>query len=91
MIGFLLALALLVGCPVGVAHERAQAAAVAVCVESRAAAMQLVVRPRERATTSAPRVARPLPVVRPRTMDLRHGGLPQPRAPDLVRASPLLG
>lgn len=91
MIGFLLALALVVGCPVGVAHERAQAAAVAVCVEARAACMQRVVHPRVRTAAVQPRSTRPLPMVRSRSLDLRHGGLPKPRAPDCAGASQLLG
>lgn len=87
MIGFLLALALVMGCPVGIAHDRAQAAAVAVCVEARAAAMQRIVLPHVRTAAVLPRSKRPLPSVRSRASDLRHGGLPQPRAPDCASAS----
>jgi len=91
VIGFLLALALVIGCPsVGRANERAPIA-VAMCVEAIAAAPKSaaicgtnVSAPAFVACFDSPRTLR-------RCLDLRCGGLPQPRAPDAPSALLRLG
>lgn len=91
MIGLLLALALVVGCPGGAAVERAQAVAAAICIEPRAAIAARVVCSRQRPGQAESLVARMTPTVRPRALDPRRGGLPQPRAPDFATASLRVG
>jgi len=87
VIGFLLALALVVGCPsVGRAHERAHAA-VAMCVEAFVVAAPRIVVERDEVGTVESLPVRVVVAVRHRALDLRPGGLPQPRAPD---AAPVL-
>lgn len=91
MIGFLLALALVVGCPsVGRAHERAHAA-VAMCVEAFVVAAPRVVVQREEVATFDLLPVRVVAAVRHRALDLRFGGLPQPRAPDAAPALSRIG
>lgn len=91
MIGFLLALALVVGCPsVGRAHERAQAA-VAMCVEAFVVAAPSVIVERVEIAPQQTRPACIVIVVRHRALDLRSGGLPQPRAPDVEPALSRIG
>jgi len=91
VIGFLLALALVIGCPsVGRANERAPIA-VAMCVEAIAATPRSVAI----SCASAPQPACVERIHAPRTLrrslDLRCGGLPQPRAPDAPSALRRLG
>ncbi len=91
MIGFLLALALVVGCPsVGRAHERAQAA-VAMCVEAFVVSAPCVAVEREEVAAVESQPVRFVAAVRHRALDLRFGGLPQPRAPDAAPALSRIG
>lgn len=91
MIGFLLALALVVGCPSAArSHEQLPMVA-AICLESVAVAAPYA----RRAAAFADdleRAPRPMSVrVAHRTRDLRCGGMPQPRAPSLRHGSSSLG
>jgi hypothetical protein len=91
VIGFLLALALVIGCPsVGRANERAPIA-VAMCVEAIAAAPRAVVRRCDIAPQPACVERLHAPRTLRRCLDLRCGGLPQPRAPDAPSALRRLG